>query len=636
MTIHDILNKYWGYKSFRPLQEDIINSVLQGNDTIGLMPTGGGKSLTFQVPTLFYLSGIAIVVTPLISLMKDQVDNLERHNIKAVYFHSGMTLLENQLAWEKLINGGARFLYIAPERLSNERFMLALRGIEVKLIVVDEAHCISQWGYDFRPSYLNIKKLREIKPGVPILALTATATPEVTVDIARQLLLTNVKLFKKSFVRDNISYLVRKSEAKIRDILHILTKTSGSSIIYVRSRKRCKDIEAYLTSAGISATFYHAGLDHRQKEIRQNLWQQSKVRVMVATNAFGMGIDKPDVRVVIHYDLPPSLEEYYQEAGRAGRDGLSSFAVLLTSKIDIGIMRRRVSEAFPERTVIKNLYEKICTFLHVSIGEGFDTVRQFDIEKFCRLFKFQEKQCRASLKLLSQAGYMHFNDSSDSRSRIKMACEREELYHISELSDLAEQVLAKVMRMYTGIFSDFVYVWEPEIATSLKISERDVYVTMLELSRKKILIYVPRSDLPMIYFPTSREETQCLLIGVEIYERRKDNMEKRSESMIDYAFNENNCRVKRMLEYFGESNAGDCLKCDICRKEIAKLNSGRKTDEQLLKQIIEFIKRHPDGVTINAVESYCGEGKRQVADVLTFLCNEGFIKWKNQSYIPIL
>ncbi|MDE6336420.1 MAG: ATP-dependent DNA helicase [Muribaculaceae bacterium] len=372
MTIHEVLKRYWGYESFRPLQEDIINSVLQGYDTLGLMPTGGGKSITFQVPTLTYDSGLAIVVTPLISLMKDQVDNLRRHHIKAVYFHSGMSALENQLTWEKLVNGRARFLYIAPERLGNERFMAALKRLDIKLIVVDEAHCISQWGYDFRPSYLNIKHLRKIVPNVPVLALTATATPEVAQDIRRQLLFRGDNTFKKSFVRDNISYLVRHSDAKIHDVLHILSNTSGSAIVYVRSRKRCKDIAEFLLSADIPATFYHAGLDHRIKEERQNQWQQNQLRVMVATNAFGMGIDKPDVRVVIHYDLPPSLEEYYQEAGRAGRDGLTSYAVLLTSKSDAGVLRRKVTEAFPERSEVKEIYEKICTFLHVSIGEGYE------------------------------------------------------------------------------------------------------------------------------------------------------------------------------------------------------------------------------------------------------------------------
>lgn len=633
MTIFEVLKKYWGYQTFRPLQEDIINSILEGNDTLGLMPTGGGKSLTFQVPTMTFESGIAVVVTPLISLMKDQVDNLEKHHIKAVYLHSGMTSLENNIAWEKIVNGNARFLYIAPERLSNERFMLALRNLEIRMIVVDEAHCISQWGYDFRPSYLNIKKLRELKPKVPILALTATATPEVASDICRQLLFHNSKLFKKSFVRDNISYLVRESDVKIQDILHILSRTQGSSIIYARSRKRCKEIAEYLLSFGLSATYYHAGLENRIKEYRQNLWQQDNVRIMVATNAFGMGIDKPDVRVVIHYDLPPSLEEYYQEAGRAGRDGLPSFAVLLTSKTDIGIMRRRITESFPPRPVIKDIYEKICTFLHVSVGEGYDTVRQFDIEKFCKVFKIQEKQCRASIKLLSQAGYTYFNESTDSRSRIKMECERDDLYHVTDLTIIADRVLAKIMRLYTGLFSEFVYIWEAEIANALSIGEKEVYEAMLELARRKIISYIPHSDLPVIYFPTSREEKHSLLIGVDIYERRQENLACRVEAMIDYAFNNADCRVKRMLGYFGETDAGDCLKCDRCRAKRSNNKIDENTYNRLLEQIIGFIKTNPLGTNLKDIELHCDGNCDTVAKILTFLCNEGFIKWKNQLYI---
>ena len=633
MTIYEVLKRYWGYESFRPLQEDIINSVLQGHDTLGLMPTGGGKSITFQVPTLTYDSGLAIVVTPLISLMKDQVDNLRRHHIKAVHFHSGMSTLENQLTWEKLVNGRARFLYIAPERLGNERFMAAIKQLDIKLIVVDEAHCISQWGYDFRPSYLNIKNLRKIAPNAPILALTATATPEVAQDIRRQLLFRGDNTFKKSFVRDNISYLVRHSDAKIHDVLHILSNTSGSAIVYVRSRKRCKDIAEFLLSADIPATFYHAGLDHRIKEERQNQWQQNQLRVMVATNAFGMGIDKPDVRVVIHYDLPPSLEEYYQEAGRAGRDGLTSYAVLLTTKSDVGVLRRKVTEAFPERSEVKEIYEKICTFLHISIGEGYETVRQFDIDKFCHIFKIQEKKCRAALKLLSQAGYVYFNESSDSRSRLRIICEREELYHISELSDLAESVLSKTMRLYTGIFSDFVYIWEAEIATALSISEKDVYSAMLELSRRKIAQYIPHTDLPTIYFPTSREETHCILIGVDIYEKRKEQMTKRSEAMIDYAFSSEDCRVKRMLSYFGEENPQDCKKCDICRDNKRK-SSGKKTDDaEICSHIITYLNEHPQGASLLSIEQNCGRDKKKIASIIGYLCNEGFIIHKNQLYI---
>ena len=632
MNIHEILKKYWGYDHFRPLQEDIINSVLEGNDTLGLMPTGGGKSITFQVPGMTFESGVTVVVTPLISLMKDQVDNLKRHRIKAVYFHSGMSAAESRNAWEKLVNGKARFLYIAPERLQNDRFMLELRQIEVRLIVVDEAHCISQWGYDFRPSYLTIKSLRKLKPEVPVLALTATATPEVAQDIMDQLEFRNGKSFRKSFVRENISYIVRSSDAKIHDVLHILSRTTGTSIVYVRSRRRCREIAEVLQSADISSTFYHAGLDFKLKEERQNAWQSGAVRVMVATNAFGMGIDKPDVRVVIHYDLPPSLEEYYQEAGRAGRDGLPSFAVVLAARTDRGVMHRRITEAFPERKVVKKTYERICNFLHVSIGEGYDSIREFDIEKFCRVFELQERQCRASLRLLSQAGYLHFIEDPDSRSRFKMLCTREELYDIHDLSESAEKVLAMTLRTYTGLFSDYVYIREPEIAFKLQVSENTIYEAMLELSRKKIASYIPHSGIPMIYFPTSREETSSLLIGKNIYEQRKNAMTVRTESMLDYAFSDKDCRVERMLAYFGENNSGKCGKCDVCRDRKRSKSKKGANDAELSERIISFIKSRPSGTTLTAIEYFCGKDSAAIASIVAFLCNEGFLRCENNIY----
>ncbi len=635
--IHQLLKKHWGYAAFRPLQEDIINSVLNGHDTLGLMPTGGGKSITFQVPGLTFESGVTIVVTPLISLMKDQVDNLKRRHIKAVYFHAGMTARENHLAWEMLTNGHARFVYIAPERLHSDRFMLEMRHIEVRLIVVDEAHCISQWGYDFRPSYLDIDKLRKLKPDVPVLALTATATPEVAKDITERLRFRNGNIFRKSFVRANISYIVRSSEAKIHDVLHILSRTSGSAIVYVRSRKRCREIAEFLTSADIAATFYHAGLDFKIKEDRQNAWQSGMVRVIVATNAFGMGIDKPDVRLVIHYDLPPSLEEYYQEAGRAGRDGLPSFAVLLASKSDKGVMHRRVTEAFPERPVIRKTYERVCNFLHVSIGEGFDSVKEFNIEKFCRAFDLQQRQVRASLRLLSQAGYLHFIEDPDSRSRLKVICTREELYDIHDLTPATEKVLSAALRLYTGLFTDYVFIRESEIAVSLSsanhnVMEKDIYEAFLELSRHKIVSYVPHSGLPMVYFPTSREETDCILIGKDIYEKRKESMAVRVEAMLGYAFSNGSCRVERMLKYFGEHDSGICSKCDICRDRKKQQHSKTDNSANMVQTVWEYVCGQPYGSTLAAIERYCGKDTAAVADALRFLCSEGYLTCANEIY----
>lgn len=632
MSIHEILKKYWGYDAFRPLQEDIINSVLCGKDTLGLMPTGGGKSITFQVPGLYFDSGITLVVTPLISLMKDQVDNLRNRGIKAVCFHSGLTPAEVSKNWEKIVKGNARFLYVAPERLHNNRFLLELRQLKINLIVVDEAHCISQWGYDFRPSYLKIASLREIKPDVPVLALTATATPQVAEDICRNLGFSEINIFKKSFVRDNINYIVRHADIKINEVLHILAHTGGSSIVYVRSRKRCREISDYLNINSISATFYHAGLEYNLKTERQNNWQTGAVRVMVATNAFGMGIDKPDVRVVIHYDLPPSLEEYYQEAGRAGRDGKNSYAVLLVNKQDPGVLRRKISENFPDREIIKEIYERICVFLHISVGEGYEALRQFDIDKFCKTFKYQEKQCRAALRLLSQSQYLHFIESPDCRSRLKMECEREDLYGISDLSAMADKVLKIVLRLYTGLFADFVYIKEDEVALRLNISVNEVYHALLELSRHKLVTYVPHSDLPMVFFPTSREETHALLIGKNIYENRKSDLSKRIESVIDFAFCNDNCRVERMLKYFGEMNPGNCMKCDVCRKHKRKDKNETESNDSIEERIIQILKENPSGVSVKYIEEKCGGRSRDISSVMSFLCNEGYVIFDNDKY----
>lgn len=630
MTIHEILKKYWGFDSFRPLQEDIIRSVLSRKDTLGLMPTGGGKSITFQVPGLYYESGLTIVVTPLISLMKDQVDNLKKQRIKAVCLHSGMSAKETRIAWENITNGRARFLYVSPEKLQNDRFLLEIRQLKVNLITVDEAHCISQWGYDFRPAYLNIKKLRNLLPNVPVLALTATATPKVTEDIMKQLQFRESNLFKKSFTRENISYIVRKSDSKINDVLHILSRTKGSSIVYVRSRKKTREISEYLLSSDISATYYHAGLEPQLKNERQNEWKNGSIRVMVATNAFGMGIDKPDVRVVVHYDLPPSLEEYYQEAGRAGRDGLPSFAVLLSSKTDKGLLHRRITEAFPDRKFIKKTYERICNHLHFSIGEGYESVREFDITKFCSNFKINEKSCMASLRLLSQSGYMNYIDEADKRSRVKMLCEREELYSFRPEDPNLEKVLSTVMRLYTGLFSDFIYIRESEISLKLNISVNDVYQSLLSLDKAKILSYVPRSGLPLIHMPTSREETEALIIPKIVYEERKRQMEERTEAMIDFSTKASTCRVKRMLHYFGEISE-DCGKCDVCREK-KKQKSGSEKEKEILTAVLDFIKKNPAGVSMTAIEMSIGKDKDITASMLSYLCNEGFVSFQNNLY----
>ncbi|GFI58675.1 ATP-dependent DNA helicase RecQ [Muribaculaceae bacterium] len=620
-VIRNILKKHWGYESFRPLQEDIIMSVLSGRDTLGLMPTGGGKSITFQVPAMA-LPGLTVVVTPLISLMKDQVDNLRRRRVKAVYLHSGMTVRESKIAREKLINGGAKLLYVSPERLRNQRFIQELRMTEVSLIVVDEAHCISQWGYDFRPSYLNIRSLRKIFPKVNVLALTATATPHVESDILRQLEMKDAALFRMSFSRSNLNYIVRNTETKIYEIFHILSRTEGSAIVYVRSRKRTREIAEYLSSAGISSTYYHAGLDISLKEERQNEWQRSGVRVMVATNAFGMGIDKPDVRVVIHFDMPPSLEEYYQEAGRAGRDGKKSYVVLLTSRADSGLLRRRVTETFPPREEIKLLYERVCNYLHVSMDEGYEKLAEFDVERFCEVFSYQRRRCLACLHLLGQAGYLEYLEETEHRSRVMMTCTREELYHVDRLSADADLVLTRILRLYSGLFAEYVYIDERVISRESGIDERRVYESLLELGRRKVLSYVPRSRSPYIYFPTAREDKRYVMIGKDIYEDRKKVISERTEAMIDYGFGKGKCREKILLEYFGEQDGKDCGRCDICRGRNQR--SGEK-EENRLARIVEYIRSRPGGADIRIMERDLRIVPSQLSEYLSYLCGEGFV-----------
>lgn len=632
LSAEAVLKKYWGYDAFRPLQADIIASVLRGADTLGLMPTGGGKSITFQVPGMM-LPGVTLVITPLISLMKDQIDNLRRRRIKAVSLHSGMSRRESTVAREKLLNGGVRFLYVSPERLRNENFIADLRQIEISLIVVDEAHCISQWGYDFRPAYLNIASLRKLKPSTPVLALTATATPQVADDICHRLEMKNPEIFRMSFTRSNISYIVRPAETKINEVFHILSRTSGSAIVYVRSRKRTADIAEFLNSSGVSAANFHAGLPYETKEKRQNEWKNGQIRVMVATNAFGMGIDKPDVRVVIHYDMPPSLEEYYQEAGRAGRDGLKSYAVLLTSRSDRGVMRRRVTEAFPDRDFIKKVYERVCNSLHIAIGEGYDTLGEFNLDRFCDTFGYQPRVCKAAIHLLEQAGYLEYMEEADRRSRIMMTCLREDLYSLKGVSAGAEKVLTAILRAYTGIFSEYEMISEPTIASATGMGEREVYEALLELGRAHVLSYVPRSRVPLMYLPTSREEPRYLVIGRNVYEDRRNVMSARVEAMIDYAFNPDICRENRMLEYFGEKREEPCGHCDVCRRKRKKSDAAGMPG--VVRAVCDYLASRPQGADIRIIAHDIALPDGMIADALSFLATEGYVTVDGTFVIPV-
>ena len=622
----DIMKKYWGYDTFRELQKEIMLSVLQHKDTLALMPTGGGKSLTFQVPGLA-LGGLTLVITPLVSLMKDQVDNLRAHNIKAAYLRAGMTAKETRVAWELITNGRCSFLYVSPERLDSERFCMELRQLDVRLLVVDEAHCISQWGYDFRPSYLRIGRLRKLLSNVGVLALTATATPRVAHDICDKLLFAHHHILSKSFARPNISYLVRTTTDKDGQLLHILSHTKGSAIVYTRSRKRTQQIADFLNSYGLNAAAYHAGLQAEMKEQRQNDWKTGKVRIMVATNAFGMGIDKPDVRVVIHYQMPPSLEEYYQEAGRAGRDGRTSYAVMLHGERDAAVARRNVTEMFPPKEKITKIYERVCNFLGISIEEGEGRPYPFDMDKFCQTFEYSDRTVRASLKILEGSGYLVFNEDPDYRARVIMTMTRDEMYDL-QVTPLAERVLNALLRSYTGLFMDYVYISESRISDNLFEDTRDVYQALLELQRAHVLHYIPARSVPMLVLSQHRIEPQHIVIARAVYEERQKINSERTEAMIAYCRQSKQCRVAGMLRWFGQTDAPDWGCCDICREK--RTSRKQLSPEEIAAIIIEKLRTLGREATIHDIT--CLASAAEAAKVLDMLIDEGFVMMHDGLY----
>ena len=619
MTIHEILSKYWGYDSFRYLQEDIINSILEGNDTLGLMPTGGGKSITFQVPAMA-MEGMALVVTPIISLMKDQVDNLLKRKIKAAYLHSGLTTTEKRKVIENCNFGKFKFLYVSPERLQSDSFLDYVRELNVSLIVVDEAHCISQWGYDFRPSFLKIANLRKILPNTPILALTATATPQVINDIINNLELKNHKVFSMSYARSNLSYVVRHTEDKLAQAIHILNNVNGSGIIYVRSRTKTALIAKELEKNGISADFYHAGLNIEDKNEKQNKWNSSACRVMVATNAFGMGIDKPDVRIVIHLDCPNSLEEYYQEAGRAGRDRKKAYAVLLVTHTDKATLNKRVAELFPPRDFIKKVYELVGVFLNVSIGGGFNETYDFNFNLFCKTYKLPVIPTHNALRLLTQAGYIDFIEEIETQSRVIILADKNELYNLKNTNSKLDCVLQAILRQYTGLFADYVYINEEYIAKKFNITNEDVYESLLALSRMHILHYVPRKRTPYITYTTSREEVKYILIPKTIYEEQKAKIESRISNMLNYAYSNDVCREKILLNYFGDNTIDKCNSCDVCISNKKKANY---TLQDIIDGILYMVGNAPR--TINDFITTLSFDRDDIIDTVRKLTDENYL-----------
>ena len=593
MSYLDILHKYWGYSDFRGIQREIIESIGAGKDTLGLMPTGGGKSLTFQVPALAQ-EGVCIVITPLIALMKDQVEHLRHKGITAAAIYSGMSRDAIVTTLENCIFGGIKLLYISPERISSDLFQIKLKHMKVSFITVDEAHCISQWGYDFRPSYLQIAVIRKLVPNVPILALTATATPDVIDDIQERLGFTEKNVFRMSFERKNLVYVVRQAEDKEAEMVHILQSIPKTAIVYCRSRKRTKEIAQLLIQYGISATWYHAGLEPAVKDQRQSEWQHDKVRVIVATNAFGMGIDKADVRVVIHMDCPSSLEAYFQEAGRAGRDGQKAYAVLLYNGHDNRTLQKRVEDTFPPKEYVQQVYEHLAYFYQIGVDSGEGCTFEFPIDKFCATFKHFPIRANAALILLQRAGYIDYEPNPDNNARVRFLLRRDDLYRLDSLSEKENDVVISLLRNYGGLFTDYGYVDESYIAQEAGLDRNQTYMVLVNLSRKRIIDFIPRKSIPLISYKRDRVDGSDVILDKSVYEERKEQFQKSINSVINYAQNDRVCRSRQLLYYFGEKKSVDCEQCDVClsHSHHDDHNQQEEIKEKLLAMVADGERHH--------------------------------------------
>ena len=587
------LREYWGYPDFRGIQRDIIESISQGKDTLGLMPTGGGKSITFQVPALV-MPGVCVVITPLIALMKDQVDHLRQKGIQAAAIYSGMSRREIITTLENCIFGGIKLLYVSPERLFSDIFKVKFKHMDVSFVTVDEAHCISQWGYDFRPSYLSIAEIRQLKPDTAILALTATATPKVIDDIQERLGFKQKNVFRMSFERSNLAYIVRETMDKYTELIHILNAVSGSAIVYVRSRKHASDMAQFLTSENISATFYHAGLEPSIKNQRQNSWQQNEVRVIVATNAFGMGIDKPDVRLVLHIDCPDSIEAYFQEAGRAGRDGKKAYAVLLWNKGDRKKLNKRVAENFPEKDYIKEVYEDLAYYYQIGVGSGAGYSFVFEIDKFSRTFKHFPVQTHSALQILERAGYIHYEMEPEARARVMFKLGRNDLYRLDESSKFEDAMITALLRTYGGLFSNYVYIDEGLVAQEAGLTTQQVYVILKNLAQRNIIYFIPQRKTPFITYLQDRIDGEKVVLSKEIYEERKEQFVKRINAMQAYASNNEVCRSRQLLIYFGEKRHKDCEQCDVCldHESPEPSNEQTKNAREAILNLLKDGERH--------------------------------------------
>ena len=583
------LKQYWGYDSFRPSQAEIIESIGSGKDTLGLLPTGGGKSITFQIPALCQ-EGRCLVITPLIALMKDQVENLKKKEIKAIALHSGLTYTQYKQSLDNICynksndpRANYKFIYVSPERLSTDTFLEALPYMNISMVAVDEAHCISQWGYDFRPEYKQIAEIREILPNVPFLALTATATPEVAKDIQTSLLFKEENVKRISFYRSNLAYKVKLTENKDEELIRLLTKTDGSAIIYVRNRKKTKEVSELLNKNSISADYFHAGLDNAIKDLKQDSWKNNKFKVMVATNAFGMGIDKPDVRIVIHIDIPDSVEAYFQEAGRAGRDRNYAECILLYNKRDLSQMKKRLTDNFPTKESICHIYNQLGNYFQLGVNYGEGNCFDFDLEDFCHKFKLPILPTQAAIRILDLDGYIEYKEEKELYSRILVTKSRRLLYD-TILSEDEDRIMQFLLRKYTGIFADYTIISETEIALNTGIDQNRVYELLTWLRKTGIIDYIPKKNSPAIRYRQDRIPPEVLKISTDVYESRLSRYKSRMETMINYVSSNNHCRSRLLLDYFGEENTTNCGICDVCQSKNSTNNLNGKIISYLSKE----------------------------------------------------
>src|SRR6218665_1225800 len=631
-AIHEILEKYWGHKTFRPLQEDIIHSVLSGNDTLALLPTGGGKSICFQVPAMV-LPGICIVISPLIALMKDQVENLVSKGIKAIAITSGMHKREIDIALDNCVHGDIKFLYMSPERLETEIVKVRLQRMKVNLIAIDESHCISQWGYDFRPSYLKIAELRQILPKVPMLALTATATPEVVKDIQQKLQFKKENALQKSFERTNIAYVVLPAEAKLARLVKVANNVPGTGIVYVRNRKKAQDIASYLRSNKISADFYHAGLEAKVRDQKQSDWINNKIRVIVCTNAFGMGIDKPDVRFVVHIDLPDSLEAYFQEAGRAGRDEKKAFAILLYNNGDRIELQRNVETAFPEMDEIRQTYQALANYYQLPTGSGEGVTYEFDIANFCDTYKLQAITVFNSLKFIEREGYIALTDAIYQPSRIKLEMNREDLYKFQIANPNFDVFVKLLLRSYSGLFDGFVKINEFDLSKKANRKKEEVIKNLTYLQQIKVLTYLPQTELPQLTFIQPRVDVKNLSLSKENFSLLKKRATERMESVLHYAESTHKCRSQLLLAYFGETNTYRCNHCDVCLEENKTV---LHTDEydNISGQINQLLAVHPMDLK-HLVDSVIGSSENKVIHAIQLMIDNGQIFYNDENLLSI-